>query len=41
LIYCETDRQHAVRHALEQLGGSVTDFTFEKRGVQVWRSQNR
>jgi D-glycero-alpha-D-manno-heptose-7-phosphate kinase len=41
LIYCETDRQHSVRHALEQLGGSVTDFTFEKRGVQVWRSQNR
>jgi D-glycero-alpha-D-manno-heptose-7-phosphate kinase len=41
LIYCETGRQQEVRQALELLGGTVTDFTFDIRGVQVWRSQDR
>lgn len=41
LIYCEIGRQQEVRHALQLLGGTVTDFTFETRGVQVWRSQDR
>ena len=41
LIYCETGRQQEVRQALQHLGGTVTDFTFDTRGVQVWRSQDR
>jgi D-glycero-alpha-D-manno-heptose-7-phosphate kinase len=41
LIYCETGRQQDVREALEELGGTVTDFAFDTRGVQVWRSQDR
>ncbi|MGP0062719.1 MAG: GHMP kinase [Isosphaeraceae bacterium] len=41
LIYCETGRQQDVRQALQHLGGTVTDFAFDTRGVQVWRSQDR
>ena len=41
LIYCETGRQQEVRQALQLLGGTVTDFTFDTRGVQVWRSLDR
>jgi D-glycero-alpha-D-manno-heptose-7-phosphate kinase len=41
LIYCETGRQQDVRLALQLMGGTVTDFAFDDRGVQVWRSQDR
>jgi D-glycero-alpha-D-manno-heptose-7-phosphate kinase len=41
LLYCETDRQHEVRQALERLGGQCTDFTFDGMGLQVWRSRCR
>lgn len=41
LLYCETDRQHEVRQALESLGGQVAGFGFEDAGLQAWRSQSR
>jgi D-glycero-alpha-D-manno-heptose-7-phosphate kinase len=41
LVYCETGRQHDVRLALQQRGGTVMDFTFEERGLQIWRSHHR
>lgn len=41
LLYCQTDRQHAVREALEEDGGQFTDFAFEEDGLQTWRSTCR
>jgi D-glycero-alpha-D-manno-heptose-7-phosphate kinase len=41
LLYCETDKQHEVRQALQALGGQFTDFAFDGRGLQTWRSQSR
>lgn len=41
LLYCEIDRQHAVRNALEALGGQFIDFAFELSGWQSWRSWSR
>src|SRR5205807_6522323 len=36
-IYCEPDRQAAVRGGLEDLGGQFTTFAFHPRGLRVWR----
>lgn len=41
LIYCETERQCDVRRALERIGGQVSEFSFEPRGLQTWTSRNR
>jgi D-glycero-alpha-D-manno-heptose-7-phosphate kinase len=41
LLYCETDKQHVVRKALEALGGQFTEFSFDDLGLQTWRSQSR
>jgi len=41
LLYCETDRQHEVRQALEAMGGVVSSVAFEDSGLQSWRSQCR
>jgi D-glycero-alpha-D-manno-heptose-7-phosphate kinase len=41
LLYCETGRQQELREALQLLGGTLADFTFDTRGVQVWRSHER
>jgi D-glycero-alpha-D-manno-heptose-7-phosphate kinase len=41
LLYCETDRQQEVRRELERLGGQVTDFAFDGRGLKAWRSSAR
>jgi len=38
LLYCHTHRQHAVRKALEALGGKFTIFSFDHAGLQVWRT---
>ncbi len=40
MIYCEINRQHAVREALENLGGQFIDFSFERLGLQLWRSNS-
>jgi D-glycero-alpha-D-manno-heptose-7-phosphate kinase len=39
LLYCETHRQHEVHEALERAGGVVTNCSFEKKGLQVWRTR--
>jgi D-glycero-alpha-D-manno-heptose-7-phosphate kinase len=41
LLYCETDRQHEVRQALEAMGGVVSGVAFEDSGLQTWRSHSR
>jgi D-glycero-alpha-D-manno-heptose-7-phosphate kinase len=34
---CEYDKKHIVAKRLKKLGATITDFTFEKKGVQTWR----
>jgi D-glycero-alpha-D-manno-heptose-7-phosphate kinase len=41
VLYCPTDKQQAVRSVLEGMGAIFTDFAFDMRGVQVWRSASR
>src|SRR5208337_2444269 len=41
LLYCETGRHQELRQVLQRLGGTVEDFAFETRGLQVWRSHER
>lgn len=38
LLYVPTARQHAVRVALERLGGRFDEFSFRGRGLEVWQS---
>jgi D-glycero-alpha-D-manno-heptose-7-phosphate kinase len=37
LFYCDFTRKHRVAEALEKLGASVTEFSFERRGLTTWR----
>ena len=39
MLYCEVRHQHAVRQALESMGGQVIDIAFENHGLQSWRSR--
>jgi len=34
---CEYDKKHIVAKSLKKMGATMTDFTFEKDGVQTWR----
>jgi D-glycero-alpha-D-manno-heptose-7-phosphate kinase len=36
LLYCRSDRQPAVRDALERHGGQMADFSFSPSGVEAW-----
>ena len=38
LLYVPTGRQHAVRRALEEMGGRFEEFSFRERGLEVWPS---
>ena len=38
LFYCDFTRKHRVAQALEKLGASVTEFSFERRGLTTWRA---
>jgi D-glycero-alpha-D-manno-heptose-7-phosphate kinase len=38
LFYCEFARKHRVAQALEKLGATVTEFSFERRGLTTWRA---
>jgi D-glycero-alpha-D-manno-heptose-7-phosphate kinase len=40
-FYCPTDKQHEVRAALQEMGATFSDFSFDKHGVQAWRSASR
>jgi D-glycero-alpha-D-manno-heptose-7-phosphate kinase len=39
LLYCEVKHQHAVRVALEAIGGQIIDLNFDAHGLQSWRSR--
>jgi len=34
---CEYDKKHIVAKELKKMGATITDFMFEKAGVQMWR----
>lgn len=36
LFYCPFPLKHRVARALEQMGGQVVEFGFERRGLQTW-----
>jgi D-glycero-alpha-D-manno-heptose-7-phosphate kinase len=38
LLFVPSDKKHSVRHALEELGGQFTTFSFCPDGIQVWNS---
>lgn len=38
LFYCDFTRKHRVAEALEKLGATVTEFSFERRGLTTWRA---
>lgn len=40
LLLCEFDKWHIVAENLERLGGKVTKFTFDYRGLQTWEVKN-
>lgn len=37
LLFCQFDRRHRIREAVERMGATVEGFTFEPRGVQTWK----
>jgi D-glycero-alpha-D-manno-heptose-7-phosphate kinase len=39
LIYCDDDREGAVRRALQDSSGGVLDFHFDFTGLQVWEGR--
>jgi D-glycero-alpha-D-manno-heptose-7-phosphate kinase len=38
LLLCEFDKWHVVAQKLEELGGKVTFFAFEFKGLQTWKA---
>ncbi|MDR0335283.1 MAG: kinase, partial [Methanomassiliicoccaceae archaeon] len=36
---CEYDKKHVVAKKLKKMGATITDFMFEKAGVQMWRQK--
>ena len=38
LLYCQFEKKHRVAEALKKLGASPTEFAFESRGLQTWRT---
>ncbi|HLG68986.1 MAG TPA: GHMP kinase [Chloroflexota bacterium] len=36
LLFCQFDKRHRIRDAVERTGASVEGFSFEPRGVQTW-----
>ncbi|HEX6512027.1 MAG TPA: GHMP kinase [Chloroflexota bacterium] len=36
LLFCQFDRRHRIREAVEGMGATVEGFSFEPRGVQTW-----
>jgi D-glycero-alpha-D-manno-heptose-7-phosphate kinase len=38
LFYCDFTVKHRVAEALEKLGASVTEFSFDRRGLTTWRA---
>jgi D-glycero-alpha-D-manno-heptose-7-phosphate kinase len=38
LVYCEPDKEHKVKIALENLGAKSLDFSFDHEGLKVWEA---
>lgn len=38
LVYCPFTTRHKVAEALEKLGGQITPFNFDLKGLRVWRT---
>jgi len=38
LFYCDFTKKHRVAEALEKLGATVAEFSFERRGLTTWRA---
>ena len=38
LIYCPFNRRHIVARKLEDMGGQIVDFQFDKYGLQTWEA---
>jgi D-glycero-alpha-D-manno-heptose-7-phosphate kinase len=36
LFYCEFQKKHRVAEALTKMGGVVTEFAFESKGLTTW-----
>lgn len=36
LFLCEYDKKHKVAQALQEIGGGITQFAFEAKGLQTW-----
>jgi D-glycero-alpha-D-manno-heptose-7-phosphate kinase len=36
LFYCEFQRKHRVAEALTKMGGQITEFAFEQKGLTTW-----
>ena len=36
LFYCEFQRKHRVAEVLTRMGGQVTEFAFEHKGLTTW-----
>jgi D-glycero-alpha-D-manno-heptose-7-phosphate kinase len=36
LLFCQFDRRHRIRSAIESMGGTVEGFSFEPKGVRTW-----
>lgn len=41
LFYCEDNKEHLVRRALEKAGTQIIDFNFDFEGLQVWQVSQR
>ena len=37
LLFCQFDRRHRIREAVERLGATVEGFSFEPNGIQTWQ----
>ncbi len=38
LVYCQFEKKHKVAEAMKKLGAVATEFAFESRGLQTWRT---
>ena len=38
LLYCQFEKKHKVAEAVKKLGAIPTEFAFESRGLQTWRT---
>jgi D-glycero-alpha-D-manno-heptose-7-phosphate kinase len=37
MLYCEFEKKHKVAEAMKRMGGTISDFSFSRYGLQTWR----